>query len=878
MNARELFGRCRAWWHREQLDRELAEELEEHIEFLARDLEHAGTSPDEALAVARRQVGNIGRHREASRDVWGFPTVDDVLQDLRQGMRGLRRSPLFTLTMVGTIALGVGAATAMFSVVNGVLLRPLPYRDPAQLVTIYSVFPGFRGQPTTGELWNVLRTPYPDYVRYRDAAHSVTSVAGFNTGTVSATFAEETVELRRAQGTANLLQTLGVSVAQGRWFLPGEEGRGSPRLAVLSHRLWMGRFGGSAIIGTTITLNEAPFVVIGILPPSFGIRGRIIGTEMDVEPDVWIPIGADGRGFEPGNHTLEIVGRLQPGVTIDAAFAEAEPLIRGDASPAKRTARMIPRVEAEIGAVRQPLLLLLGAVAVFLAIACGNVAALFLAECTRRKAELRTRIALGAGRARMIRLLLTESGMLALAGALIGAGFAWFATRTLLAVAPSELPHADQVAVDFRVLAFTAAIASLVAAVSAVAPALHFTRNGERLTSVGNRVVAGRSRVQSVAIGIQAAGTLVLLISAGLLGRSFLREGEVDPGFVPGNALLVGVTLPRSQTASRADTKRLYDLLTEALGDVPAVSTVTAMSTPPLSGRSNGQAVRTLPIEDPTLPATNVSNAAVLANYFETMGIPVLAGRPFSSTDTAGAPLVAIVSEAMARRFWGVTTAVGRQFKHPNGIATVVGVVGDVRSKALHLPAEPQFYLPASQAPGALTFILRTRGDPMLLGDPARRAVWRTVGGATISQVTSTAALMERALAPSRYRAVLAALFGALAIALTLVGVAGLAARTVSIRMRELCLRMALGATRSRAVVLAIGPAMLAVVIGAGIGLLVASTTSRLLSNYLYEVTPTDALTYAAVTGGCVAACFIAGVIAAKPLYRTSVAAILREE
>ena len=803
-------------------------------------------------------------------------TFSNLRGELRSAVRSLRRRPAFAITIVATLALGIGATTAMFTVVDGVLLQALPYRAPAQLVTLYSVFPQWRGKPVVGEIWNALRTPYPDYVRYRDTQHQLADVAGFSVGAMSFTLGDETVKVVAGQGTANLLPLLGVGVARGRWFLPGEDGHGAPRLAVLSGELWTNRFGRDpGIVGRTITLDENPYVVVGILPPGFSLTGKAIETKADVRPDLWIPVGADGAALQPGNYNMELLGRLRPGGTITAALAEAEPIVRGEASQTRRTLRIVPRADEEVGEVRRPLLLLFGAVGLLLLLTCGNVAALYLGECAAREPELRTRAVLGAGRARLLRLLMIESGVIAGMGALAGVLLAWWGTRVMLALAPTELPHAAAVHMNLPALCFALGIASVVAIVVGAVPALLLTPDGGG-ASAGARVTRGRSRLQLGVIAAQAAGSVVLLTGAALLGRSLWNVHAVNPGFTPTSALVLTVALPRSSAQTDSDSRRLYGDVARALESVPGADGVTAISTPPLSGRVNGQAVRPLPLGDATQPATDVERAVVLPNYFETMRIPLLGGRAFTNTDIAGAPLVAIVSETMARQFWPGESAIGKQFKHPNGIATIVGIAANVKNTGLERAPNALFYLPEAQTGTSLSFIVRTRGPASALA--ARKAVWAAVPGATIADVTTMDHLVDRALAPSRYRAMLAAIFAMLALLLTAVGVAGLTSRAVVTRLKELCIRMALGATPTSTVALAVRRATAAAAIGTLGVSFAAPFTSRWIAEYLYDVRVGDAATSGLAIGFILAVCMAAALFAIGPLRRANLSGVLREQ
>jgi putative ABC transport system permease protein len=431
---------------------------------------------------------------------------------------------------------------------------------------------------------------------------------------------------------------------------------------------------------------------------------------------------------------------------------------------------------------------------------------------------------------------------------------------------------------DTRVLAFTIGVTLLIALVAAMGPLLMVGRdNAAAHAMAGARVIAGRSHLQLMAIGIQAAGAVVLLVGAGLLGRTLFNESTVDPGFTADNSFQMYVTLPSSLAPTGEDRRRINGDVERILAGLPSVTGVTAMSSPPLSGRTNGQFVRPVPA-DPHRSGLNVGHAVVWHNYFDAMQIRLIAGRSFSSADTSGAEPVAIVSEEMARVMWTPETAVGRQFHHPNGDVTVIGVAADVRNKALAKKAEPLFYLPAAQTSSRnLSFIVSTSGTPASVMTAAQRAVWDAMPSVTLAEVTTFDALRDRALAPSRYRTLLASIFAVLAVAMTLVGVAGLAARAIASRKTELCIRMALGATTGGARMLAIRGPLLAALVGVVIGTIVAAVTSRWLAAYLYEVRPTNGFTYGATLVFVASASVLAALAATRGVGRVDLATSLKD-
>jgi predicted permease len=669
----------------------------------------------------------------------------DVAQDIGFAVRTLRRRPAFAATALLTLALGIGATTAMFTVVDGVLLQPLPYRDPSRLVSIYTTFPHWKGQPVVGSIWNTLRTPYPDYMNLIKSQRSFEGVAGFMLSNASLGLGDKSISIHEGYGTANLLPLLGVKPSLGRWFLPGEDGPAALHLALLSHELWQARFGGdSAILGRSVHVDEEAYTVIGVMPPGFSLSGKLVERPGASFRGRVVSVRRVVRNAYRGNHTMELIGRLRPGVSITAALADAEPLLRGERRPERRGATLVARAVEETKEVQRPLLLLFASVGVLLLITCGNIALLFLSECVVREPEMRTRAVLGAGRSRLVRLLLTESAVIAAIGAIAGGALGWWGTRIMIALAPTELPHAEMVGVNVRVALFAMAVAAVVALISGAAPALSLTRPDAKRGS-RSRVAGGRSRVQTAVIGLQACLSVVLMAGAGLLARSLVNERRVDPGFRYERRLTLRVELPSLFNRTASDRVRGYDIVAAALQALPGVVRVASAMHVPLSGRTNGQAVSVPPaVKLGSAGSAEAEHAIVSANYFEVLHIPLIAGRAFTAQDRDSVPPVGIVSEASPRRFWPGETAIGKQFRSPNGVVTVVGIVGNVKNKTLSRDARFSSTRPQTQERSRMSFIVETRRDPPDLASAAERAVWAAVPGATVSEVSSLDALMDR--------------------------------------------------------------------------------------------------------------------------------------
>jgi predicted permease len=865
---------------KERAARALDDELSFHLDGRADELIAGGMSAEDARAEAERRFGDLQRIRrevgavgERSRRRARLADARDAIaQDVRFAVRSLRRRAAFSLTTVVVLSLGIGATTAMYSVIDGVLVQPLAYRNPEQLVTLYTTFPNWKGKPILGEIWDRLKTPYVVYRRLLAEQRVFDDIAGFEVQEASLTLGVEGVRITRGEATANLLSVLGLRVEAGRWFLPGEDGRGAARVAVVSHRLWMSRFGGQPILGRVLEIDEEAFTVVGVLPGDFALEGDVIQSRRTTaRADVWLPFGADEELLNPGGNTMELIGRLRPGISLATAEAVAAPLMRNDGYSEVRGARLVSRRDAETGGVRRPLLILFAAVGILLLITCGNVASLFLSECAMREAELRTRAVLGAGRARLTRLLLTESAVIAAMGAALGTLIGWQGLRLMLRLTPTDVPRAEMVHIGWRVWLFTIAVAGIVAVIAGLAPVLTLLRPSRSGTG---RVVAGRSRLQTIVIGLQAAMSVVLIAGALLLSRSLANQQRVNAGFVASNTLMMRVDLPPSMTATPGDTRAAYLRVRDALAALPGIRRVTAASMPPLSGRTNSQAIHTAPGAGPS-PIVTSERMVVFPNYFEALHVPVLAGRAFTAADVDGAPRVIIVSESFARRVWPGESALGKQLRQTKPM-TVVGVVGDVRNKSLDRAPEIAFYLPFGQATARISFLVETRGEPLAFAGAARRATWDAVPGATISEVASMDQLTNIALAPSRYRAALASLFALLALTLTAVGVAGLAARGVAARLPELCVRMALGATHQRVVALVVRGGLGATAAGIAAGLSITPFTSRWLADYLFDVGARDTSSYVATSVLTGVVCIGVTLLATRRLKRADLASVLR--
>jgi putative ABC transport system permease protein len=788
--------------------------------------------------------------------------MDTLLHDLRFALRTLAKRPGFTLVVVLTLMLGIGATTALFSVVNAVLLRPLPYPAADRLVVLWA-----RRGAETGRLIAI-----PDVLEWRARNHTLEDIGIARTQSVNLTGIDTPDRLIGNFVTASTLRLLGAHAAVGRLFTPEETALGSAqRVAVLSDGVWKTRFGRDPhIIGRSLVLNGRPHVVIGVMAPEF--------RDAFGPNDVWLPITSapDSAWFTRADPEVWAIGRLRPGVSATAAERDLSAI-------AARLAAEYPETNAGIGAevrsltdtlvgnVRPRLLLLFGFAGVLLLIACANVANLELARSAARVRELEVRVALGAGARRLVRQLLTESLVLAAAGGVAGVAFASWAIRGLTAVVASDLPVVGAIGLEPRVLAFSALITVLTGLVFGAAPALQAARRppGNALKQrAGERVRPGGRRLdaQHTFVIAELALAVVLLVCTGLLVRSVLALQRVRPGFDPRGLLTAEFRLP---AAKYRTPEAITDFMSRALAElraVPGVRSAALVRSVPLSGNWGRAAY--IPDTHPELTTASASAAqlnAVSDGFFRTMGIPLLAGRDFDEHDRAGAPPVVIVNEELARRAWPNRPALGRRIRLLDGSdewATIVGVVGTVTQLTLAEPPAPQVYVPMAQAPAIFaSVVVRTGSDPMAFAPAIRRSIWAVDRDQPVWKLRSMDALVARDVAGPGTTMQLAAAFALVALLLAAVGVYGVMSFAVAQRTHEVGVRMALGAHESQVVRLVVQRGMRVVGVAIGLGLVVSLGAVQPLRGRLFRVTTTDPVTLlvapAVLAGVALLACWI---------------------
>jgi putative ABC transport system permease protein len=813
--------------------------------------------------------------------------MDSLLQDLRYSFRRLIKSPAFSLIVVVTLALGIGANSAIFSAVNAILLRPLPYPEAGRLVTINHYYPTL----------NDLKAPVsaPGFRDYQQRTRSFASMAVESGWNANLTGVGDPVRLQGSRVTGRFFQTLGVAALIGRTVQPGEDSTGRDHVVVLSYGLWQRMFGGQrSVVGSRLSLNGESYDVIGIMPTEFR-------DFFSRNAEIWAPLSFTPEQLNGDRTTewLNVTARLKPGVTLPDAAAELSALstqLKQDyaeyAPSWSLTAERLSRLAS--GDIRPALLVLLGAVGFVLLIACANVANLLLARAAGRTREIAVRTAVGATRERLVRQLLTESVMLSLAGGVLGLALAWGGLRALLALKGGNLPRADEIGIDGNVMMFTLVISVLTGLLFGLAPALHFSgldlhgslKEGTRgATSDGSTHAVRRALVVA-----ELALALTLLTGAGLLVKSFGRLQNVDPGFDPDNLLTFNIALP--MTRYRTDTAQIafFDAVLPRLAQVPGIKAIGATSVLPFGG---SWTTSSLEIEGYQVPRGEPGpwgdRRDVSAGFFEAMRIPLLQGRTLTEDDRAGTRRVAVIDDEFVRRYWPHENPIGKRitFGPPAGAADtssrewieIVGVVGHTKHEGLAAEPRIQYYLPYRQeVRPALTVVARTSGDPARYVNALRSVVRSVDTDQPISQVRTMDELLEQSVGQRKLSMLLLTLFSGIALLLASVGIYGVMSYSVAQRAREIGVRIALGAERSDVLRMVLRQGMRLALAGVGLGLIAALVLTRVVASQLYEVRATDPGTFVLVASLLTAVALAANLIPALRATRVDPAVVLRDE
>ena len=855
---RIALSRLWALLHSRQMDREIDDEISSHLAEATDEYVRQGLSPEEARRAARRSFGGVVQARELHRQVRSFTWLDELSRDLRYTVRTLRKSPTFTITAAATLALAIGASTAMFSVVNAVLLRPLPYRSPEQLALLWTEDPTQNLREGRSALWDVQQ--------WRDQSQTFADMATFDTQGTLLTSADGVEPIVTVSISPNLLPLVGVAPVLGRTFSAEETEQGQ-RLILISHRFWQARLGGShAALGATLVLNGEPSTIVGVLPAGFQLAR--------FDPDVWQPHTTSRSARGP--QTWWVIGRLRPPATFDQAQAEMSAVARrvNDRLPAIERNQGISVIPLSLYMVgpqaRLALWMLGGAVFCVFLIAAANVTSLSLARSTARAREMSVRAALGASAGRIVRQLLTESVVLAVLSGVIGALLASWGVRLIRTFGPANLPRLDEVSLDHRALGWALATSLLAGVLVGLAPAMTMLRRDLRPSGEeSGRTVSGgtsASRIRRALVVAEFALAIVLLVGAGLLVRSWRNVNGIDPGFMTERVLALRVSAPTTFNlpAQRND---LFQRVLEQVQAIPGVESAGIAGD--LFTTNPRERVLTIERDGGTfferlrLPVDEAS-----ADFFKTLGTPLVRGRTFSIEDRPDAPRVAIINDALARRSWPGADPVGRRFmfgpRESDGPwFTVIGVVADMRRQGPEREPLPQIFVPLAQNPAPRTvglFVRASSDDPLALAAPVKAAVARVEKNAPVAGAAPLERQLDTYLTQRRFQTFLLTGFSVVALLMAAVGIYGLIQYSIATRTREIGLRVAIGAQPGDIFRMVIGEGLRLSLMGVAIGLLGALWLGRASSSLLFGVTATDPLTFATVS-------FLLTVVAAAACY-----------
>jgi len=873
---------------------EIVEELAQHLDDVYQRALKSGATEAEAKSAALNELATDDLLQKEMRPsqttfkeppVAGGPTksnlVADFLHDVRYAARLQRKNRGFTIVAVIALALGIGANTAIFSVVNTVLLRPLPYKDPERLVLVW--------EDATKQGYPHDTPAAANFVDWRDQNHVFEGMAAISDESFNLTGSGDPERLEGNTVSASLFPLLGVDPHIGRVFTAAEDQPGSQHVVLLSYALWQRRFGADpGIVGKALTLNGESHIVVGVMPARFQFPST--------DSQVWVPIALTQEDAANRNrHYLQVVARLKPGVSLAQAQSEMNTI-------AARLQQQYPESNTDLGAavqslheylvgdIKPALLVLLGAVGLVLLIACANVANLLLARAAVRQKEIAVRVALGAKRSRLMRQFLTESVLLSLLGGLVGLAIAYGGLIVLKAFIPENISQAREISLDLKVLGFTFLISVLTGLIFGLAPAVQAARFNqiETLKEGGRDAATGGSgkRLRSVLVTAEVAISLVLLIGAGLLINSFLRLRNVDPGFRAENLLTMKIVLPDTKYERRAQRAAFYTDLIQRVKSLAGVKSAAVTTNLPLYRQGNSISVD---IEGQPAPPPGqeriVVTRIISPGYFDTMGIPLLRGRPLTEQDTETTQNVVVISETMARRYWPGEEVVGKRIavgkvRKPEDWIQIVGVVKDVRQFELTADPKPQMYLPYRQFGffDAQDLVVKTDVDSASLAATVRKAVWEIDKDQPVSNIRTMEEILADSIARQRFSMLLLAIFAGVALVLAGVGIYGIMSYSVAQRTHEIGIRMALGAQTGAVLKLAVGYGMKLVVAGLVIGLIAAFALTRVMATLLFGVTATDPTTFTLISLLLIAVAVLASYVPARRATKVNPIIALRYE
>jgi predicted permease len=891
MRVRTLFRRLTYWVHRRQFERDLAEEVETHRSLRQARLEESGLPRNEAVHASRRALGNVTLALEEAHETWGWPVLEHVARDAAYALRSLRRAPGFTAAAVVTLALGIGVNTAIFSVVNGVLLNPLPYPEPDQLVALYS---RTADEPRAS-------SSYPNFLDWVRDNHSFSDLAAFREDGLNLIGLGQPERVPAQMVSASFFRLLGVQPIVGRTFLAADDQLGAAPVVLISESFWQRKFGSSpTAIGQTLTLSGTSYVIIGVIPATFQYDARNFQRS-----DVFVPIGLwNAPGFRDRKVSMgmDVVGRLKPGVTLERADGDMQALAGGLAAQYPDVNKgtgvtLVPLKSDLVGPVKPLLLLLVTAVLFVLFIAGVNVANLLLARSSRRATEVAIRTALGASRGRIVRQFLTESLLLALAGGVLGSLTAFWGTEAALTVLPEVLlPRAEEIRVDERALLFTI-IASVVAGVLfGLVPALKASRLDQHaaLRERGPRSSGGQHRTQGVFVVVEIALALVLLVGAGLMIRSLTTVLRMDPGFNSDRLLVARVSFPVSNVPPE-HVLAVWRQMSQKFETMPGLQAASlSASSVPMTGDFSGLPFWLDGQAKPSTPAEMkwALSYVVEANYLRVMGIPLQRGRFLTPQDNEHSSPVIVIDDQFARRYFGDRDPVGRRINIDilNITAEIVGVVGHVRQWGLDenaaSPYQAQCYLSVFQIPDRLlplaardiAIVFRTADAPLAQVGPIRRALEQINSQLVLYREQAMDGVMSERLATRRFSMIVLGIFAALALLMACVGIYGVMSHLVGERTHEIAIRLALGAERWDVLRTVLWDGAKMALAGVAIGLGAALGLTRLMTSMLFGISAHDPVTVAGVVSLLLFVAFAACYVPARRATRIDPMVALRND
>ena len=885
----KAWAQLRSWTSallgRRRTEREMDEEMQFHMEARAADLMTRGVPAQEAKRQAKLEFGGMETAKQQCRDAVGVSFVETLMQDVRHGVRAMSRTPMFTVTAVVVLALGIGANTAIFSVVDAVLLKPLAYLDSGGLVTIL-----MDGEDPVS---------VANYIDWRDQSHSFTAMGAADFWSPNLTSDDAPPEhIAGLKVTQNVFPMLGIEPMLGRLFAEGEDKDGADREVILSYRLWQRRFTSDpSVLGKTIVLDGNGYVVVGVMPQGFQFA-----PFWATHAEIWTPNAFGARIHDRGGNSLRIFARLGPGVSLAQARSEMAAItgrLEQQYPATNRNVVVTPLKEKVVGGIETPLLVLLGAVAFVLLITCANVAHMLLARAATRRKEVAVRAALGARRGRLIRQFLTESLLLGLLGGTLGLLLAVVGTKALLAMSPGNIPRVQTVSIDTRAAWFLLAATILTSVGFGLVPALQASsvnvsdtlKEGARGSSESFR----RSRLRSLLVVSEFALALMLLIGAGLMIRTFAALQAVDAGFNPHNVISIMVSVAGSKEADAGPRETLYRQLIERVRSLAGVEAAGGINHLPLAGDSWGWpfVIEGRPKPRPGETPTAIYRM-VTPGYFPTMRLPLIRGRDVTEADNTTAPGVVIINERAAQEYWPGEDPIGKRISfrddnaNPPTWLTIVGITKNAKQEDWVATPFPEVYLAAFQNKDFLgnpksyfayiTLVARTAGDPASVATSLKEAVWSFDRNLSISQVVTMDGVVAEATAQPRFEMVLLSIFASVALVLASVGIYGVISYSASRRTHEIGVRMSLGATRGQVLLLVARHGMYLALAGSGAGIAGSLLLSRVMAKLLYGVRPTDPVTFAAVAMGLGVVAMLACYLPARRAMSVDPVAALRCE